>query len=347
MMKKKIIAAVMAALLVIAGVPFISGCSASAAYTLCEDDFGEKYYTVKCTGFTSALNGVLEIPETYGEGEDSAPVRVISREAFRGTNITELVIPASVKQIDMAAFANCGMLKKVTFAEGSPLTEISQGQFGYCNSLTEVILPQGLQKIGVYAFTGCKHLMNIELPQTLTEISSQAFSECEFLQSINLPEGLKTIGERAFYMSGLTEITVPSSVKDVTVTTENDKGEEVSEVRYGLGVGAFWCCESLKTAKIYAEIETITSSVFGYCTQLEEIYLPTTLKKIDGAKYVDGAFYCGHAFHNDPALKKVYFAGSEAEWQSVEVVANSVTIGGETSDNLAILNAAKTYNANY
>lgn len=346
-MKAKFISVLLAVLVAATGAAFISGCSVNKNFILNIDEDGNKYYSVKCSGYAPALDGVLEIPETYGEGEDNAPVTHIEENAFRGTNVTEVVLPSSVKSIGMAAFANCYKLKKVTYKEGSAVTEISQGQFAFCRALEQIVLPANLKTIGVKAFTQCEHLVLPKLPESVTEIGALAFSECGFLESIILPQGLKTIGERAFYMAGLKELAVPESVVDKVETVENDKGEKETKTTYGLGVGAFWCCEQLKTVKIYGRVQTLPSSVFGYCPALEEIYLPDSIKTIEGARYVEGAFYCGHAFHNDPALKTVYYAGSAEQWAQVDIKDNVVTISGEKSDNTAILNAQKHFNAEY
>ena len=69
-MRKRIAVAVVAALMLISCVPFISGCKAGIRYTLNED---KASYTVKVTGFAGALGGEVVIPAVYGRATALSP----------------------------------------------------------------------------------------------------------------------------------------------------------------------------------------------------------------------------------------------------------------------------------
>jgi hypothetical protein len=58
-------------------------------------------------------------------------------------------------------------------------------------------LPEGLTKIGVYAFAHCD-FDKISLPGTLTEIREGAFRWNTGLTTVFLPQGLQKIGKDAF-----------------------------------------------------------------------------------------------------------------------------------------------------
>ena len=64
---------------------------------------------------------------------DRYPVTAIADDAFRGTAVTAVTIPDTVKTIGWFAFADCP-------------------------SLTAVLLPASVQSIGYGAFDGCRHL---------------------------------------------------------------------------------------------------------------------------------------------------------------------------------------------
>lgn len=333
-MRKKFLAAIVAALMLIACVPFISGCSASLNYTLSDDG---SHYIASCSGFKSSLKGELVIAEEY----KGLPVTEIAQEGFRGTGISKLTVPASITKIGMAAFANCNFLTEAEFASGSPLTEIAQGAFGYCIRLSKVTLPEAVEKIGIYSFIGCENLETVSLPETVTEIGLEAFEDCSALSSIDLPDGLKSIGALAFYNAGLTEITIPASVEDTTYT--DDEGEP--QTKYGIGVGAFHSCVSLKKAVVNAQIQTLASGTFGYCIALEEVGLPATLKKIEGHIMNGDKLYIGHAFHNCTALNTVRFAGTQEQWSAITKENEEYKYSGATFNNDAIINATKVFNA--
>ena len=65
----------------------------------------------------------------------------------------------------------------------------------------EVILNEGIQKIGDFAFSDCTLLQSITLPSSVTEVSNAAFFDCNNLREAILNEGLKKIGHGAFCFS--------------------------------------------------------------------------------------------------------------------------------------------------
>lgn len=343
---KKIAAAVLVAAICLAGVPMIAGCSASVMYTLNAEGTG---YVVRGSGYISSLKGELEIPAYYGEeGGELLPVTEIADQAFSNASLTKVTIPATVTKIGTAAFAYSYTLEELVFAEGIALTEIPWGVFGYCTSLREIEVPDGVSAIAGMAFYSCSGLRTVGMPDGLKTIGPRAFESCSSLGSVNFPEGLTTIGELAFYSSGLTEVEIPASVCDLVEEGTEAEGESAQKTTYGIGSCAFHTCVGLTRAVIKGNVETIRSGAFGYCTALKEIWLPSSVKKIEGAAYgSDGKIFCGHAFHNDAALTDVYFAGSEVQWGQVEVVTESVSLNGALCDNSALVNAAKHFGEIY
>ena len=112
--------------------------------------------------------------------------------------MVSVTIPASVSSIGNKAFEKCEKLTSVTFAEGSKLSEIKEGTFLDCASLTSLEIPQGVQIVGVDAFRNCAELISVSLKTGVTEIRNRAFSGCAKLESISLPFGVSVIGNYAF-----------------------------------------------------------------------------------------------------------------------------------------------------
>jgi len=61
--------------------------------------------------------------------------------------------------------------------------------FDYRISLKEVVLNEGLKKIGIEAFHRCDSLESITFPSTLREIIDGAFKDCNNLKQIVINEG--------------------------------------------------------------------------------------------------------------------------------------------------------------
>ena len=81
------------------------------------------------------------------------------------------------------------MLKSVVIA-GS-ITGIGSGEFANCTSLSSVTITAPIQVINMMAFYGCTSLTSLTLPDSVFVIGNKAFASC-----------------------GLTEITIPASVRE-------------------------------------------------------------------------------------------------------------------------------------
>ena len=106
------------------------------------------------------------------------------------------------------------------------LRTLRQGAFENCSRLKRAVLNEGLEALGTdeYSKAGSWNgvfesstLEHVELPSTLKRIEYSAFRDCEGLRSVVLPDGLEVIGRRAFRDTGLTQVRLPRSLRDVQV----------------------------------------------------------------------------------------------------------------------------------
>jgi hypothetical protein len=124
---------------------------------------------------------------------------------------------------------------------GHPVAAIGERAFGWCAGLTEVVFPEGLERIGPQAFSGCHGLTSVALPDSvehldgrafcyctnlqvvfpgtgLTDIGDEAFEDCYALTACPLPDGVKSIGKCAFaFCGGLTEMDLPGGLENIGI----------------------------------------------------------------------------------------------------------------------------------
>ena len=67
--------------------------------------------------------------------------------------------------------------------KGKPVTEIKDNVFMFLGHITEVNIPEGIEKIGEGAFAFCR-MKTLILPKSLREIGSNAFAECDCLEKV-------------------------------------------------------------------------------------------------------------------------------------------------------------------
>lgn len=138
-------------------------------------------------------------------------VTTINTYAFYNCEaFTEIFIPKSVTTLSTSPFDGCKKVTKVEFEEGSQMKNLSY--FGtHLDSLVELILPEGLESMGMYCFQYALVLETVKLPSTLKTMNG-AFQFCYKLSSIDLPEGLTTLGGEFRNCSALTEVKIPTTV---------------------------------------------------------------------------------------------------------------------------------------
>ena len=122
--------------------------------------------------------------------------------------------------------------------------------FAYCNTLTNIKIPDSVISIGDYAFAGCETLTSIKIPNGVISIGDSAFQECYSLAIINLSNNVTSIGERSFYWcNSLKKIEIPNSVTII-------------------GALAFLYCSSLTNIYIPNSVTRIGESAFDGCNSL-------------------------------------------------------------------------------
>ncbi len=96
--------------------------------------------------------------------------------------------------------------------KGVPVTEVGEfgggasalndGYFYYNSYLQEVVIPEGITKLGSFSFAGCINLKTVVIPDSTTEIGVGAFLKCMNLRSITIGKNVSKIGIGAFSSDG-------------------------------------------------------------------------------------------------------------------------------------------------
>lgn len=235
------------------------------------------------------------------------------------SQVKDVKLPTSLKSIGYGAFEKCDSLKELTIPEG--VTNIGNGIINSCTSikkislpstlntiprlidmestgdmqLDEIVLNDGIKKLGNYAFWnfrnlkniiipesvtnigesafhGCTALSNLTLPDSITEIAGEAFSNCVSLGKVTLPKNLTLLGNGVFENCNA-EIIFPASLKCIPIMGDN----AVTKVTIPEGV------------------KMISEEAFAYCSNFTEITLPSTITNIERS-----------AFFNTPITEFIY-----------------------------------------
>lgn len=159
------------------------------------------------------------------------------------------------------------------------ITEIHNGAFSHCFSLTSVTIPNGVMSIGVNAFSGCTLLTSVTIPNSVTTIGYGVFSGCYSLTKISVATGNKyfSVKDGVLYNKvGTILVSCPSANGEVAipdgVTTIVD--------------GAFFDCYSLTSVTIPISVTSIGDSAFAGCSSLTSVTIPDGVTSIG-----DSAFY--------------------------------------------------------
>ena len=140
------------------------------------------------------------------------------------------------------------------------------------NTITKVVIPEGVTHINEYAFAGLTALEEVVLPTSLVNIGVGAFYNCSKLKTINL-ENVKFINESAFADTALQEVKLNSINAIGNYAFRNCKLNyiDLPISSQSLGIGAFANNKALMSATFKADKIKIGSSAFVGCTQLKSI----------------------------------------------------------------------------
>lgn len=135
----------------------------------------------------------------------------VGASAFRGSSLISIELPESLISIDDSAFRSSNLIDIII-----PDNVTTIGEYAFANTrLASIDLPNGLSQISKGLFENCSLLAIVNIPASVTSIEQEAFANCVLLAGLTLPENLESIGIRAFIRTGLGNIGIPNTVRNV------------------------------------------------------------------------------------------------------------------------------------
>lgn len=181
---------------------------------------------------------------------------VIEANAFQGCSALSFVELHNVQTINGSAFNGCISIASIDL---SNVQTIGGSAFNNCRGITEIIFPTENIVLSASAFSGCSGLTSLIIPGNVSIEKGSIFSNCTGLRQVTLLDGIIRIGQRCFDgCEALVEATFPDSLQII----ENEAFRDCGLINIEIGA------------------PTIYGSAFASCTDLESVWIRSTVETI-------------------------------------------------------------------
>ena len=198
---------------------------------------------------------------------------------LKNQNVTDVVLPEIVTQIEDLRFIECPNLRSVVIPDS--VTYLETLMIHDCPNLESVVVPDSVRKIGTIEVLDAEKFYSVVLPKEADELFWLAFLNCPALETVEIPlvsdseippgycfakkvivpEGITALRDQAFAgCTTLEYIELPSTLKSI-------------------GEAVFQGCTSLKNIELPEGLEGIGDYVFAY-SGLETIVIPDTVTEL-------------------------------------------------------------------
>ncbi len=203
-----------------------------------------------------------------------------------------VVVPADLHltEIGSFAFSNFEYILKTPEELEFDDAETSKQWFLGDNTITKVVIPEGVKKINQYAFASLTALEEIVLPSTLESIEYGAFYGCNKLQKVTFSgeNKLQIINQHAFEgcdIRGNLDLTGACIISDYAFAgNKNMEGITTSDSLLSIGQYAFAGCKGLKDVTITSSKVKYGAYAFTDCEGLTSFY-------VNASVLPEGMFY--------------------------------------------------------
>lgn len=188
-----------------------------------------------------------------------------------------------LNEIGGFAFSNFDYVDKTPEEYEFDDTTLSKQWFIGDDTITKVIIPEGIKKIGSYAFANLTALEEVVLPSTLESIEYGAFFQCGKLQKITFSgeNNIKIISKSAFEgcdLRGTLDLPFAYVIGDYAFAgNANMTGIHLPETLQSIGAYAFAGCSKLADVKVTAERVKYGPYAFTGCESLTSFEVNTSV----------------------------------------------------------------------
>lgn len=226
-------------------------------------------YSTSSSNFSEPLfSGATSI--TFGDKVERIPDYI----CVNGTSLKSVSFGKKVNTIGGHAFENCTNLESPIVLPES-LDTIDFYAFSGCTKIPSVTFNENLKYIRNYAFSQCTGLKSAVLNGTIS-VLDKTFESCTALKSLTLGKDVKAVASDAFKNSPLESVVwdiqnytygaFPFSYAKTKITSFGF-GENVEHIPAGLCAGM----EYITSMTIPANVKTIGKDVFEGCTGLKSV----------------------------------------------------------------------------
>lgn len=217
--------------------------------------------------------GVEEWCKTIFADETANPLLTAKKLYFGGEAVTNLVIPATIKNVPEYSFRGLETLVSLTLEDG--VERIERRAFAGCPNLVDVDFGNTVNTLGVRSFEYCTALKSMTLPNSIAVLGNYCFGNCTGLERVNWNRGVESVLEGAFNScSALTTIDVPDLSQWCTIKFSSNSNP-LLQANIMLING-----EELEELVIPADVVDIPDYAFDGGADFKSLVVPDNVKTI-------------------------------------------------------------------